>query len=380
MAIFLDNAATTALHPAVREAMQSYLDNSWGNPSSQHAFGRRARAALENARAAVAEAIGAAPAEIVFTSGGTEADALALCGILRASGKRTLVTSAIEHHAVLHTADMLAENGCRTVCVPPRPDGTVAARDVAAAVDGAVGLVSLMWANNETGAVQPVEEVAQALAAAGVPLHSDAVQAFPEIAIDVRRTPVAALTLSSHKIHGPAGCGALYLRGGTPFYPLIRGGAQERGRRAGTENVAAAVGFARAVQLLAAERAERLRRVRELRGRFAAGLAANVPGAVVREPDRCVSHIVNVAFPGVRAETLLIRLDLQGIAASSGSACTSGALSPSHVLMAMGLTEEEALSSVRFSFSSQNTEAEIDRAIAVLAAAAGRREGVRNEA
>lgn len=361
--IYLDNAATTPLAPEVAQAMRPIFDAVFGNPSSVHRTGQAARKAVEGARRVVAAAIGADDAEIVFTSGGTEANFLALFGILRGTGKRHVVTTSIEHHAVLHACGLLEEMGYEVTRVAPQSDGIVRPDAVLDAVRPDTGLVSVMAVNNETGAIQPIGELAHGLQARSVAFHSDAVQAFGSMPIDVKAVPVSSLSVSGHKIYGPKGVGALYLRKGTPFQSMIRGGAQERNRRAGTENVAAIVGFAKAVELLTAEREARLERMRSLRTRFLRGLMEAVKGVEIITPEAAVPNIINVAIDGVSAETLLMALDLRGVAASSGSACTAGSLEPSHVLEAMGMARATIGSSVRFSFSSANHVEEIDRAI-----------------
>jgi len=371
--IYLDNAATTPLDERVAETMRAFLETeTFGNPSSIHEFGRRSRAQLEAARDTVAQAIGAQPSEIIFTGGGTEADFLALTGILAGSGHRELVTTAIEHHAVLHGAQWLEELGYRVRLVPPAADGIVTVEAILAVVGPDTGLVSVMWVNNETGARQPVESLAHALAVQGTLLHSDAVQAVPILPIDVRQCPVSSLSISGHKILGPKGVGALYLRKGTPFRSPLRGGSQERGRRAGTENLAGIVGFARAMELLVAEREQRAQHILALRERFVRALAASVPGVVVHGAPEYAAQIVHLTIPGLLSETLLMNLDLAGVAASGGSACTAGAVEPSHVLLAQGVEDALARSSLRFSFSVKNTLEEVDEAVTKLAAIVSR--------
>lgn len=371
--IYLDNAATTPLHPSVLASMQPFMTNSpFGNPSSVHQMGREARRALETARGTVAHAIGAAESEIVFTGGGTEADFLALFGMLHAGTKRHVVTTAIEHHAILHTCDFLKELGYEATLVNPHPDGSVTAKDMLAAVRPDTGLVSMMWANNETGAIQPVETLSAALRDFDVPMHSDAVQAFIGLPIDVRRVAVSSLSISGHKIFGPKGVGALYLRQGTPYQAIIRGGAQERNRRAGTENLAAIVGFARAVELHEEERKARVRQLQSLRDYFVNALQSRVGGVHLFCEEKAVPQIVNVSFSGVLAETLLMNLDLAGVYASSGSACTAGTTAPSHVLLAAGWPQEMIRGAVRFSFSSDNTQLELERAVSLLEQLVGR--------
>ncbi len=365
--IYLDNAATTRLHPAVRDAMEPFLHDLIGNPSSLHEAGRAARRAVEQARADVASAMGAEADEIVFTSGGTEADAMALLGVSRRLGKTGIVTTAIEHEAVQSAVQWLEEAGCTAKWAAPDADGVVSVESVLAQVDEGTGLASVIWVNNETGAIQPIAALAGELAKRGVLLHTDAVQAFGELAIDVRELPVAALTVSAHKVHGPKGAGVLFLRRGTPFSAVMRGGGQERNRRGGTENVAAIVGCAKALSLAAAEREQRVRALAEMRARFCDVLGREADGVRFHAYDGAASHIVNVAFEGVLAETLLIDLDLQGIAASSGSACTSGSHQVSHVLRAMGISEAEARSSTRFSFAVDNTLGEVECAARIVA-------------
>ncbi|MDI3327537.1 MAG: cysteine desulfurase family protein [Alicyclobacillaceae bacterium] len=363
-AIYLDHAATTFVLPEVRAAMEPFLGEVPGNPSSMHRFGRRAKAALEDAREAVASLIGASPPEVVFTSGGTEANNAALVGAalaLRDRG-RHVVTSAVEHHAVLHTCEWLEEWGFEVTYVPPGRDGVTDPEAVVEALRPDTVLVSLMWVNNETGAVQPVRETAARVRERGIVFHTDAVQAVPWLETDVDEVGCDLLTLSGHKLHGPQGVGALYVRRGTPWLPLLRGGGQERGRRAGTENLPGIVGLGAAAAWAKANRSAARERARRLKERFLAVLREGFPDAVVHSPAHAVPAIVNVGFPGASAETLLMNLDLAGIAASSGSACTSGSLQPSHVLSAMGVPEDLVRSSVRFSFSSHTTMEEVETA------------------
>lgn len=374
--IYLDNAATTPLDPRVVEAMEPFLAGGvFGNPSSVHGYGRAALAALDRARGTVADAIGARESEIIFTSGGTESDFLALAGILPATGKRHLVTSSMEHHAVLHVSDWLRELTYEVTAVSPETDGRVDAARVLEQVTGSTGLVSIMWVNNETGARQPIETLAVALHERGVPFHSDAVQAISSEPIDVKACPVSSLSFSGHKLFGPKGVGALYLRTGTPFRSPLRGGSQERGRRPGTENLAGIAGFARAVELLVQEREFREAQVRRLRSRFVRELAGAIPDAAIHESLGSSPHIVNFAIPGIPAGTLLMNLDLDGVAASGGSACTAGNVAPSHVLLAQGMATDLAESSVRFSFSSQNSEDEVHAAVGRLRAIVDRLRG-----
>ncbi|ADG05832.1 cysteine desulfurase family protein [Kyrpidia tusciae] len=362
--IYLDHAATTFVLPEVREAMARHLEERVGNPSSIHEFGRRAKATLEDAREAVAALIGASPAELVFTSGGTEADNAALIGAvlaLRDRG-RHVVTTAIEHHAVLHTARQLQDWGFDVTYVHPGPQGVVKAEDVAGAIRPDTVLVSVMWVNNETGAVQPVREIGALVKERGLLFHTDAVQAVPWLPVEVDDIGCDLLSVSAHKLHGPQGIGALFVRKGTPWVPLLYGGAQERGRRAGTENVPGIVGFGAAAAWIKGRRAAGLDHAERLRKIFLGTVREEFGQVLVHSPEDGIPAILNVAFPGVSAETLLMNLDLHGIAASSGSACTSGSLEPSHVLQAMGLEDAVVRSSLRFSFSIQTTEEEVREA------------------
>ncbi len=366
--VYLDNAATTPIHPVVSDAMHPFLTEVFGNPSSIHRVGQQARRAIDQARTRVARGIGAQSKEIVFTSGGTEADFLALVGVLRASGKRHLVTTQIEHHAILHTCAWLEELGYEVSYVKPSAGGHVLVDDILQAVRPDTGLVSVMWVNNETGAIQPIELLSEKLHERGVLFHSDAVQALSWIPIDVKRLPVSILTFSGHKIYGPKGIGALYLREGTPFSPIFRGGHQERDRRAGTENVAAIVGFGVSVQLLRTEWDERLQHLFMLRERFVAKMQEKVSHWRLNVVEMAAPGICNISFVEVPADALLMALDLDGIAVSTGSACNAGSVEPSHVLLAMGIARDQVLSSIRVSFSSFNTLDEVDRAVDQIAA------------
>lgn len=376
MAVYLDHAATTPLDPEVLEAMLPYLREHYGNPSSPHALGRRARHAVEEARERVAAVLGCAPAEVLFTSGGTEADNAALAGVLGAPERRGpgLVTSRVEHEAVLHAADVLAARGHPVDLLTPPPHGAPTPEQVAEAINPETGLVSVMFVNNETGAQADLPAIAAVCRAHGVPLHTDAVQGPAVLRIDVEALGVDLLSLSGHKVYGPKGSGVLYVRDGTPFEPLIRGGAQERRRRAGTENVAAVVGLAVALER-AAERAEaeharlarlRARLVEGLQRAFGDSMRLNSPLEGFAAP-----HIVNVSFPPrdgqrVDGEMLLLGLELEGVLASRGSACTSGALEPSHVLRALGVPTETAQATVRLSLGRATDEAAVDRAVEAL--------------
>ncbi|HEX6909192.1 MAG TPA: cysteine desulfurase family protein, partial [Longimicrobium sp.] len=361
--VYLDHAATTPLRPQAREAMLAVLGERWGNPSSVHRWGREARAALDDARARFAAVIGARPAEVVFTRGGTEADNLAVLGRARVHGGPVAV-SAVEHKAVLSAAGGL---GQRMRILPVDAEGRVEVEAVAERLRGdAPALVSVMWANNEVGTVQPVAEIAALCAQAGAVFHADAVQALGKVPVRVDAVPVHLAAFSAHKLGGPRGTGALFVRRGTALDPMFFGGGQERGLRSGTEDVAGAVAFAVAAELAEAERESAMARIAALRDRLQAGLCERVPGLRVNAAgaQRLATHL-NVRVPGADPEMLLLALDSEGVAASSGSACASGVVSASHVLRAMGLSDDEAGPSVRFSLGRETTDAEIDRVLEI---------------
>lgn len=356
--IYLDNAATTPVLPAVRAAMSAVLEAEYGNPSSLHAMGRSARKAVEAARDQVAHLFGCDAGEVVFTSGGTEADHAALCGAWlagREHGRTHIVTSAIEHHAVLDTCAFLAALGAEVSFVSPDKHGLIQVDDVLAAMRPDTALVSVMAVNNELGSIQPVSELASAVKRldADVVVHSDCVQAVGVLADKVATMQVDLAVISAHKLHGPKGVGALFVRGGTAWRPVLHGGNQERKRRAGTENVAGIVGFGAAVERFQAERDTWLAHVEALRQEFLRIVLADGLCEVNSPLQASSPAILNVRFPGVRADRLLMRLDLAGVAASAGSACTAGSLEPSHVLLACGHSAEAVAESVRFSFSDQ---------------------------
>jgi cysteine desulfurase len=366
-AIYLDYSATTPVRREVRESMLPLLDERFGNPSSVHRWGREARAALEQARARLAAVLGATPAEIVFTRGGTESDNLAVLGRARLLPGRAVVCSAIEHKAVLASAHAAAGGGNPLHILPVGSDGVVDAGALQPFLADAPAVVSVMWVNNEVGTVQPVQRLAEECAAAGVAFHTDAVQAFGKLPVRADRVPAALISVSAHKIGGPKGVGALFVRRGTKLEPLIHGGGHERGLRAGTEDVAGAVGMAVAAELAAREMEAEMERLGSLRDRLEAALRRSVPDLVVNGAGvERVPTILNVSVPGVAADALIPTLDLQGLAVSSGSACSSGAVTPSHVLTAMGVPAEVAGPSVRFSLGHQTTAAEIERVIAVV--------------
>ena len=373
---YLDHAATTPLRPEVLAAMLPYLREQHGNPSSLHGPGRRARVAVDRARERIADVLGAEPSEVVFTSGGTEADNAALRGVLtgeaaRRSGRRGLVTSAVEHHAVLHTAQALAADGHPVVILTPDGRGALTPDALANGLDASTGLVSAMLVNNETGSVNPVRALADVAHAAGALLHTDAVQAAGLLPLDVDRLDADLLSLSAHKCGGPKGVGALYVRAGTPFAGIQTGGAQERARRGGTENVAGIVGFAEALTLAEVEREATSARLGALREALRADLvAAFGDRLVVHTPSEAAPHILSVSFrpdpDPLDGEMLLAALDLDGVSVSAGSACTSGALEPSHVLLSMGVARATAGATVRFSLGHSTTSADVAEAVASL--------------
>jgi cysteine desulfurase len=366
--IYLDHAATTPLRSEVAEAMRAAAQDANYNPSSLHAEGRRARALLEEARERAARVLGASRNEIVFTSGGTEADNLSLEGVLRAATPGAhVVTTAAEHHAVLEPLERLHEEGYQRTVLPVASDGRVDAAELASALRPETVLVSVMYANNEVGCVQPIARLSEIARKRGVLFHTDAVQAPSWLPLDVQCLGVDLLSLSAHKFYGPKGIGLLYVRRGVPLTAVQYGGGQESGRRPGTQNVLGAVGLACALELAAAEREETSARIAKLRDRLEAGILDAIPDAAVNAgtAPRLPSHL-NVSFPGTESAALLIRLDLAGIAVSGGSACTSGSLEPSHVLEAMGGGESHRRGAIRFSLGRSTTRGEVDAVIAAL--------------
>lgn len=369
MAIYLDHNATTPLDPAVLEAMLPYLQGEFGNASSVHSPGQRARAAVDEARESVAALVGAKASEIVFTSGGTEADNLAVLGAVKASNapNKHVVTTLIEHHAVLQTCQALEKEGVAVTFVAPNPSGIVCADSISNAIRPETVLISVMHANNELGTIQPVEEIGRIARDAKIPFHVDAVQSAGKLPIDVRSIGADLLSLSAHKIYGPKGLGALYVRSGTRIEPVFRGGQHERGLRPGTENVASILGMGKAAELGRLHRAEDVARIVALRDHFESVLSDAVDGIRINgNPLNRVCNTTNITVPGASGESLVIALDLQGIACSTGAACSSGAIEPSHVLLAIGLSDRDARSSIRFSLGRTTTQAEIDRALAVI--------------
>jgi cysteine desulfurase len=368
--IYLDHAATTPVREEVFEAMRPFFGPRFGNPSSSHRWGREARAALDTARERVARCLGARTDEICFTSGGTEADNLAVLGAWRAvkpKGRSAIVTSPIEHKAVLGAVHQAVREGAEERVLEVDLCGMVVDTSFDELVDAAVAVCSVMWVNNEVGTIQPVPELASKAKERGAIFHTDAVQAFGKIRIDAAAQQFDILTISGHKIGAPKGIGAAYIRRGTPLEPLLHGGSQDRGRRPGTENVAAAVGLATAAELTVAEREEECARLGKLRDRLEAAILERVPDAVIhaRQGNRA-PHVLNISVPGTDSESLLMALDLQGIAASGGSACQSGSIEPSHVLAAMGVRADLASAAVRMSLGCLTTEGCINRVAEVF--------------
>jgi len=364
--VYLDNNATTAVLPEVFEAMRPYFGERFGNASSIHHHGQETRAAVEDAREAVADLLGCTASEVVFTSGGTESDNLAIAGWVAAGDH--VITSSIEHHAVLHACKHLEKLGCDVSVLRVGGRGLVDPDDVGRALRSNTKLISLMMANNETGVLQPVDEVGKIAAEAQVLFHTDAVQAAAKVPIDVRRIGCDALSISGHKIHAPQGVGALYVKKGTRIQPLFHGGRHERSRRAGTENVPGIVGLGKAAQL-AKESLERGddKKMAAVRDRLEQGILAHVDEAGVNgQGAPRVPNTTNIHFDHIEGESLVIALDLKGLAVSTGAACSSGAIEPSHVLIAMGLRPEQARASIRFSLGKQTTESDIDFALALV--------------
>jgi cysteine desulfurase len=368
--VYLDHAATTPVREEVFEAMKPFYGPRFGNPSSTHRWGREARAALDEARERVGRCLGARPDEICFTSGGTEGDNLAILGawrVLKAKGRKAVLTTPIEHKAILGAVHQAAREGAEERFLRMTADGVVDRKSFDELMDDAVAVCSTMWVNNEIGTIQPVPEMAAKAKERGAFFHTDAVQAFGKVPIDAQKQQFDFLTISGHKIGAPKGIGALFIRRGTSLEPLMHGGTQDRGRRPGTENVAAAVGLARAAELTLAECESNCARLRTLRDRLEAGILERVPDAVVhgRGAERA-PHILNLSVPGTDSESLLMALDLRGIAASGGSACQSGSIDPSHVLAAMGVRPDLANAAIRMSLGSLTTDHSIDRVIEVF--------------
>ena len=367
--IYFDNAATTPVHKEVVDAMLPYFTENFGNPSSVYQIAQINKKAVDDSREIIAKALGAQANEIFFTSGGSEADNWAIKGIALAhkSKGNHIITTKIEHHAVLHTCEFLEKNGFEVTYLDVDENGMVHPEAVEAAIRETTILISIMYANNEIGTINPIKEIGAIAKAHKIPFHTDAVQAVGQVRIDVKDQNIDLLSLSGHKINGPKGMGVLYIRRGLKIENLIHGGAQERGRRAGTENVAGIVGLAKAIELAYTDFDAKIQKMIALRDKLIFGLLENIPYAKLNgHPIVRLANNVNIGVEYVEGESLLLLLDMNGIAGSSGSACTSGSLDPSHVLLAIGVPHERAHGSIRFTLGSQNTEEEIDRVIEVM--------------
>lgn len=367
--VYADNAATTPVSKSVLEAMDLIYTKYYGNPSSLYSVGREAKKQLETARETVAECLGALPSEIFFTSGGSEGDNWALKGVAHEQaklGKKHIITSKFEHHAILHTCAVLEKEGLEVTYLDVHEDGLVRPEELEAAIREDTALVSIMYANNEIGTIQPIPEIGAICKKHNVIFHTDAVQAVGNVPINVHEQNIDLLSLSAHKFHGPKGVGAFYIRRGLKLPNLIEGGAQERGRRAGTENLAGAVGLSVALKEACTTMAERTARLTKMRDRLIDGVLKIERSRLNGDRVKRLPGNVNFCFEGIEGESLLLLLDLQGVCASSGSACTSGSLDPSHVLLAIGLPAEIAHGSLRLTFSDQNTEEDIDYILDIL--------------
>ena len=367
--VYLDNNATTQVRPEVIEAMLPYLSTNYGNPSSIHSFGREAKTALDEAREKIAAVINSKPREVFFTGSGSESDNWAIKGVLYANSEvgNHIITSQIEHSAILKTCKFLEEQGFEVTYLPVDRDGMVSLDDLRDAITDRTVLISIMHANNEVGSIQPLEEIGAIAKEAGVYFHTDAVQSFGKLPIDVKEMKVDLLSLSGHKIHAPKGIGGLYVRRGIPFDPLIHGGEQERGKRAGTENIPFVVGLGVAAEISLRNMAEEAERLRRLRDKLQNGIEEKIDHIYINgHPSERLPGTLNVSFERVEGESILLSLDLKGIAASSGSACTSGTVEPSHVLLAMGISQQLAQGSVRFSLGGDITDEDIDYVLETL--------------
>ncbi|MBQ4086949.1 MAG: cysteine desulfurase NifS [Clostridia bacterium] len=367
--IYLDNSATTPLHPEVLQAMMPYFTEEYGNPSSIYGLGQSAKEAVESARVQVAEAIGAKPTEIYFTGCGSEADNWAIKGIAKAREKKGkhIISSAIEHHAVLHTLESLEKQGFEVTYLPVDSDGKVSPESVKAAIRPDTILITIMMANNEIGTIEPIAEIGAIAKEHGVVFHTDAVQAVGSVPVNVAEMSIDMLSMSAHKFRGPKGIGALYVKNGIRPEIFMHGGAQERARRAGTENVASIVGMGKAISLATGALSEKMQKISALRDYLIAGIQEKIPYIKLNgHPTDRLPGNVNFSFQFIEGESLLLLLDLNGVAASSGSACTSGSLDPSHVLLALGLPHEIAHGSLRLSIGEQNTKEEIDKVLELL--------------
>ena len=367
--VYADNAATTQMSRAAIDAMLPYMETVYGNPSSLHSVGQQAAEALQNARERIAACLNASPREIYFTSGGSEADNQAILSAARLGarkGKKHIISTAFEHHAVLHTLKKLEKEGFEIELLPVGAIGTITAQQVKSALRADTCLVTVMYANNEIGSILPIAEIGEVCREAGVLFHTDAVQAAGHVPIDVQAQHIDMLSLSAHKFHGPKGIGVLYARQGVPLTSLIEGGAQERGKRAGTENLPAIMGMAAALEDACAHIDENARKVSALRDRLIAGLSKIPHSALNGDPVNRLPGNVSFCFEGIEGESLLLLLDTKGICASSGSACTSGSLDPSHVLLAIGRPHEVAHGSLRLSLCEWNTDEDVDRILAAV--------------
>ena len=367
--VYADNAATTQMSRAAIDAMLPYMETIYGNPSSLHSVGQQAAEALQNARERIAACLNASPREIYFTSGGSEADNQAIFSAARLGahkGKKHIISTAFEHHAVLHTLKKLEKEGFEIELLPVGAIGTITAQQVKSALRADTCLVTVMYANNEIGSILPIAEIGEVCREAGVLFHTDAVQAAGHVPIDVQAQHIDMLSLSAHKFHGPKGIGVLYARQGVPLTSLIEGGAQERGKRAGTENLPAIMGMAAALEDACAHIDENARKVSALRDRLISGLSKIPHSALNGDPVNRLPGNVSFCFEGIEGESLLLLLDAKGICASSGSACTSGSLDPSHVLLAIGRPHEVAHGSLRLSLCEWNTDEDVDRILAAV--------------
>lgn len=364
--VYFDHAATTPVDERVLEAMIPYFTENFGNANSPHQIGNEAKVAVEKARDTVAHLIGAEPSEIIFTSGGTESDNSAIKGVVDATGKTEVVTSPLEHHAVMHTAEALKRSDIQPVYVEPDSNGRIQPEEVAAAITDNTAIVSLMHVNNEVGAINPIGEIAEVCNNHSVPFHSDTVQSIGKLPVDVDQLGLDFLSMSGHKIYGPKGIGVLYMRHGTPWVPWMHGGSQERRRRGGTLNVPGIVGLAKALELSVSNMDEHISHFKKLRSRLINGLDEKFGNQyqVNGSREHGVPHIVNVSFiedgEGLDGEMLLLNLDVEGVCVSGGSACSSGAVEPSHVLSGIGLDDTVANSTIRISMGKDNTEEDID--------------------
>ena len=373
--IYMDYAATTPTDQRVVEAMMPYFGEIYGNPSSLHGFGQEARAAMEEARAKIAAFLGAKPAEIVFTSGGTESDNFAIKGMAWANRKKGdhVITSAIEHHAVLETCRFLEKEGFRVTYLPVDEDGLVDPADVVKAITDRTILISIMHANNEIGTIQPIAEIGRIAKEKGICFHTDAVQTFGHLPFTVDELNIDLLSASAHKLYGPKGMGLLYIRKGTRITPLVHGGDQESGRRASTQNVPGIVGFGKAVELAAATLQEEVVRLTSLRDRFIQGIFERIDGIRLNgHPARRLPNNINLSVESIEGEGMILSLDMMGIACSTGSACSSSSLEPSHVLLAIGLPHELSHGSLRFSLGMYTKEGDIDAVLEALPQVVGR--------